>query len=903
MTMKKILRHLLTYILVYSLLLTPFIPFEVKASPSHPDPQQSVVTNIQNEISDADIAIIQYKAQLDASNKCRSQRDCNAAYKKASEDLAKAQNRKTNAQNILAEYTSTGLLPQDAEGVGNGTAHASDLGQAKASDYITESSSSASVKTTAQAKSTFSTTGVAANSNHQGLDPDKMNITTSSGFADMLVMAAIGQVARGLVLCTNAIMQAEIMVYVAGAVIYIFGEVAAYMAFNDAQKQLKQDLEEIKKTNGGQRESFVKMLQTLEKMKKTGETKQQMQTAAAVAFFAAAAIAAAKYGIIVAGRASCVATCSGVASATAATCAACAAIIGCPSAPPCALAALCQTAAAAATARSSFLLSNDFASIISSAKYASTQAVESAAIAAITPCPGCAGCSASFALEQTSWVLCPPVPIMVAKNESFKNWNKYLSKVQGQSLLKESFKSVDKLVLGKINEKIKKSSSKVLATCSSSHAPEEDFYDLKQKILNFLVPQAKAFGGPILGIGGVALSMITALYFTEWSVFDLWMHGPLGRSIVFALTGAFAMAEASATGDIVSKIEERIALVKTILAKMDEELVPGALSAIPVIPTATASLADSSTITRPLVPTEATIRTSIPFPCMLNSSDKAAKCLSIGGSLNSSSFGSNSNSSGSANDGSSKINSSSPKSGSNFLKGLFASGDVNSGQLSTISNSAANIADSIQGSDSLGMSQNNLDAVKTLASKLSFAQKALSDVENKINKNLKDSGKKTISYDSLRADAKAALERAALSAVKKQKMTLQQASAQFGTSLGALGIAGGAGQKANDASGNATATVPSFKWDEFGTKASSPKLNFDSQSSSLSEVLDMKLMENERKLDKDTMPSGTDIIDRPESSLFQVISVRYLKSGFKRLGIESSKKLKKESEKKTIDKK
>lgn len=812
----------------------------------HPNVRQNYVNNLKNEITEANIAITQYQAEMKASYDCRKELECEAQYKKAAENLAKATNRKANAVELLNDYRKIGLLATEEEPVAQGTANASEEGTAKASDFINKTNDQAVTDTTNRSLDTFSATGTGKS--HEGLDPDKMDVTATSGFAGQIVMSAIGTVGRGILLCTNAMTQAEVIAYAAGAAMYIVGEIQGFQDFKKAQKDLKDALEVIKKDKGAQKEALYKMLQAYQTMRQTSEKKMNMQTAAATAFFGAAAIAATKYGLSVASRTACVAAC---ATAQAAACASC---------PYCPLCAPCSAASSAASSRAGFLMSNDVMACVSATKYASTLAKETGFMTIISMCPGCASCQQSFGVEQKSWVMCPSAP-SAASHNSFDNWTQFVASAY---------------------DKKTPSKAKVHKDTHINVIAENDPEGFAQKFIDLIIPKAKAFGGPLMGLGGVALSMLSALVFTEWGVFDLWMHGPLGRAIVFGLTGAFAVMQVKATQGVITEIDKRIALVQQILARMEAEEIQNALSHnIAGIPGMT-GYPNTSTLTaiRAQIPTIAE-----PFPqaipCLTTEGEKVkgTKCASLHAIMSKTNFDSK------------KITSDSVTSGSISSKMTnFSDSSFNSAMYS-----AASIADSLQGSDKL--SNATMDQAAELGGKLSISQKALKEAEDMINKNITQTGKKGINFEAYRTIAESSLQKAVLKEAKKNKMTLQQASEQFGngTALASLDqnkLSSGSTQDGKSAAPSATDAASALA--SFNLDYQSPKLNVDSASGTQAtldtnaDALAKAAKESEElKLNsaysKDAQEKEQ-IIDKPEYNIFKIISVRYLKTGYKRLG-------------------
>lgn len=810
-----------------------------------PPVSQTVINNLNNEIKDADISISRYSAEMEAATKCRGDAKCDEAFKKASEEKAKALNRKSNTASALDEYRLVGFLPSNMEKVGQAQGHAPETGAAKPEEMDKAAATTAANQTTSQANSTFTATGTGLQQ-HEGLDPSKMNITLSTGFAGQLVMKAIGMTGRGLLLCRDAILQSDVMVYVAGSVIYVAGEIISYMQFSKAQKALKEEVDQKKLTDGMQKESLIKMKETLLEMRKVAVAKKNLQMGAATAFFSAAAIAAGKYGVLVAARGMCVTGCM----------AAAAAILAVPHGPK---KPECAKAMSAAPERVGKLCSADPMAVISSLMDKQTKTIEATSKAKINPCPPCGPiCTPSYMLESSSWVVCPASPppaLAVIGYFNKETFGKYIAAMfrEKPPVIKESF---------------------------------------AQKIFNNLFNRAQAAGNfsTLFGLGGAAATMLSGLVYTEWTIFDKWIHGPLGRSIVFSLTGAFAVAEAQMnTQKTIDKIDERLAFVDAILAKIG---MPDAskLSAERIL--ADMNLSASSTMSLSAnIPNPSGTPSAIPFPCVSrpskddpnsNNLPQTKKgCISLH-AINSKSFSSDS------------FNASEKTSGEQQIKTIGDSKlwngknvNINGSDINGLVSSAAKVADSIQGEENL--SGEAINGAAALGEKLSLAQNALKNAEDNTNKALKDQGEATVNFSGLRESLTKDLKQGVLKDLKKNKMSPEEALKQLGTSSPS-------DSDASSKSKNEKASTNSGM--EEGQNTYNTNLGLPPSAANAS-VSDLKASAGTTDQDKNKQDpldyltagdkkkgseKGEEIINRPDNSIFQIISVRYLKSGLKRLG-------------------
>jgi len=660
----------------------------------------------------------------------------------------------------------------------------------------------AQTATVTQAVATANSTG------RFGVKPEEMDLSGAGGFAEILVMVAVGLVGRGLILCQGAFWQTEVMLYVAGAVAFIAGEVVAFMKFNSAQKKLGAEIELSKNLTGDQREALVKMKQTLEEMKSAAKMKYTLQMAASTAFTLAAGVAAYKYYQLYSLRSACVsAEATGAASVY--------------------LSATCAPGLAAATAQLTKLTAADSAPAPSAVININKGTIVTSTAPAMLACPtGLGICTTSIFNEKLSWIVCaPPITGGLSFPLQSKEWAPYFA-----SIFKENRKDF-------------------LPSKSVDH------HKMTNKFLDLLISRAEASALPMLGLGVGAIAMLTAFVFTQSVLVDQWIHGPLGRSIVFGLTAALAIASSMATKGIITKIEERI-------KKIDEILSAAGVSDVSLLARGGDLKADGSRYSiNDKIPLGANsaIDSASRYPCVGNPSTPSSEAGAVPKTSN----------------------------GCSSLAALMWKSPTQNGKISgfdlktlgaefmSAANSATGLADSIQGASS--MSGATLNEAQSIGGKLAFAQNALMKTQKALNDQLSKEGKRPIDFLGLRKDLLGKMRAGMMQDLKKQNLTPLQAMEKLGTSP----LASDKDSKASSTNPQTNSTDPysqniqSVQVDGFGSSKTN-EMNLDGEAIKSDDTL---------VIGKDDSRPGEEIIDRPDSSLFQIISVRYLKTGMGRLGV------------------
>lgn len=685
-----------------------------------------------------------------------------------------------------------------------------------------------------------------------GVKPEEMDLSGAAGFTEILVMVAVGLVGRGLIMCTGAFWQADVMLYVAGAVAFIAGEIMAYSKFNSAQKKLGEEVEWKKGLTGTQRESLIKMRQTLEEMKAAAKTKYTMQMAASAAFTIAAVVAIAKYMMLVSLRTACVsADAAGAATVY--------------------LSAVCGPAAAAAGAKLSAYSATDGLPMPSAGADAKTQAIESGAGTAAIACPTGAGiCTTSMFNERLSWMVCPPVLATVVFSE--KQWGPYLASIykdRTQNLI--SFASLDNYIeaaapISRITGCSKEQPSYSIATVVGTKRSEAEEFpseikSIANQFMDLLV--SKAHAGSLLGLGAGAAVMLSALVVTQSTLVDKWIHGPLGRSMVFGITATLAVASAAATKSIIGKIEERIKKIDEILLAAGNGDLPF-LSGGPIPIDAPYPINGSY----PLNNLSAIKGGTNNYPCI---GSPAVPQASGAGTVATTSNGCPS------------LNALSLKNPSMDGKNIGLDLSSLGSEMTSAANAATNLADSIQGTDSVsGATMNNAQA---LGGKLGFAQNALMKAQTELNKNLQANGKTAVDFLGMRKDLLGQMRAGMMKDLRKQNLTPAQALEKLGTSPLPVDEKN-SGANSKTASGSVGFEIP--KTPNFGAYGVGNLSSAGAENTaSASDTDTMANLEDKIDINKINAAGVEEIINKPEVSIFQIISVRYLKTGMGRLGVLS----------------
>lgn len=150
----------------------------------------------------------------------------------------------------------------------------------------TENSSEEKSDATKQAESEFSGGDITTEASAQFVAKN----VDDKAMLSMLVLFAVAVVAMGMLKCRRAGMQMDVLVYVAGAIAFIAGEVKAYASHNIATEEVALDYDPTSLTNE-QRASLEKQRGIYENGVEAAKMKATLQMAAAAAFTLAAALA------------------------------------------------------------------------------------------------------------------------------------------------------------------------------------------------------------------------------------------------------------------------------------------------------------------------------------------------------------------------------------------------------------------------------------------------------------------------------------------------------------------------------------------------------------------------------------------------------------------------------------
>lgn len=687
-----------------------------------------------------------------------------------------------------------------------------------------------------------------------GVKPEEMDLSGAGGFAEILVMVAVGLVGRGLIMCTGSFWQADVMLYVAGAVAFIAGEIMAYNKFNSAQKKLGEEVEWKKGLTGVQREALIKMRQTLEEMKAAAKIKYSMQMAASTAFTIAAAVAVAKYVMLQSLRTACLTADTAGASTVY-------------------LSAVCGPAAAAAGAKLSAYAATDGIPMLSTAAQAKTEAIEDGAGTTAIACPtGAAVCTSSLVNERLSWVVCAP-PISGYNSPIFpeKQWAPYFASIYKDQVKNPlSLKAIDNYLDSAIPYSKVRTCSKdqpftstpvSVAQTKNERAEEtSEVNAFANQFMDLIVSRANAGSMPMLGLGAGAIVMLTGFVLTQSMLIDQWIHGPLGRSVVFGITAALAVASSMATKAIIGKIDERI-------QKIDEILATAGMGDLPYLAGGPAPIDGLYPIngSYSLSNLNAIKGQNPNYPCV------GSPTMPIAGSPGTVATTSN---------GCASLNALSLK--SPRMDGKNVGFELNSlgSELLAAANSASNLADNIQGASSV--SGATMNSAQALGGKLGFAQNALVKAQSALNDQLQKNGKKAVDFLGMRKDLLGKMRAGMMQDLKKQNLTGAQAMEKLGTAPIANEEKATSAKAASAAPVFVAPKVPNYSAYGVGD------LNSAATTETASATDDMASLEG--KIDINKLNSAgvvEDIIDKPDASIFQIISVRYLKSGMGHLGVLS----------------
>lgn len=342
-------------------------------------------------------------------------------------------------------------------------------------------------------EATTEITSISASSNEAAAGEDEISKAT---FMDVLIMIIIGLLASTILMKTPK-PTASIILVSAGGIIYIAGELAAIGAHKSYTKEQEDRyLTDGKITSDTQKNAIEEQKKAYENIKKTANTKSNLQKAAGGMFLAAMAIDLALAIVISVLLPACTVN-AGVYPWNPL-------IPSCPglALPNSQLIQTLQPATVICTLQTSYM-----------SAYSKT----------LQSCPGI--CSAASVIVDLATPICNP--FWAKNNKKFKK-HAFLQLGQASNLI-NTVKKKDNL----INLTIKKS-------------------------MDLLFPPAKANIGSLLGgmAAGIAIALI--LKFTMSQYIDLYLSSAILRSVIYGVLGGLALGAAASTANIATKAQENI---------------------------------------------------------------------------------------------------------------------------------------------------------------------------------------------------------------------------------------------------------------------------------------------------------------------------------------------------------
>lgn len=352
----------------------------------------------------------------------------------------------------------------------------------------------------------------------------------SDSWAATLAMVAIGLVTSRLVSCK---MTVDMGLAAAGGVAFIAGEITSFVKLRKALKGFKAEIDYLagKEKFDAQRMALLKIREGYVKALETAEMKKKLQIAAAAAFAAAAAAA----GMAGMSEANGLVACTTATSAAEGQChvmysGSCAAGGSC-------YAPFLSGAVSGAAAKVKIIAGNVARKIpgLSSAMEAKQIALDSTDIASLTSsaaqCPAfsipVATCSSFFGLRKINTGVCAIPPTVIVNNKS-------------------QYRTIEDL-----------------------RNTNPSYWN---RFLNILMPEAKAFGLGVLGIAAsAAIKYVLATSAAIATKIDMFLHESFNRmKIWIALAGLTYMAS-NKTQEVIDQLKGYIAQIDGVLAGYEEQ--------------------------------------------------------------------------------------------------------------------------------------------------------------------------------------------------------------------------------------------------------------------------------------------------------------------------------------------
>ncbi|OUR98546.1 hypothetical protein A9Q84_03800 [Halobacteriovorax marinus] len=368
----------------------------------------------------------------------------------------------------------------------------------------------------------------------------------------------------------------------------------------------------------------------------------------------------------------------------------------------------------------------------------------------------------------------------------------------------------------------------------NNNSTSEDYGNSLEMALHYgidlLVPSVNA--NSFMGMFAAIIGIVVALKMSTATAMDFWMTTPLHRGIAWTVGAGLAMVSAGQTAKIQETAESNAEKIQTIIDRYGQmknaskQNLSGYNVSIP------------SRIPFPISGNEPINLGPGKAPCV--NSNKTSGCKSL-------------------------------KSGIEKNQGFSSLG----GNFGALAGSVGGAADAISGSGSIPGS--GVDGIVNLSKKNEAIQKKLRQMQRKVNSGLKKTGRRPLDFDKLNKKLLARLR-------KSTANQLRKSGKSAGSLLASLGPVSNKGDSKEEkkvaAANNTKPTIGGA-----GRKAKrAPVFSLDLENEGGNEGLSAEdVLANQEAVNAMNEESQDDIVFNKEVSIFKVISVRYLKSGFNKL--------------------
>lgn len=640
-----------------------------------------------------------------------------------------------------------------------------------------------------------------------------------SNLGATLTMAATGLIASRLWAYPK--LTPDMITAAVGGAAFVVGEISAYMQFKEQLKEFEMDLQMSNNPDQKQIESLEKLLQSYEKAKDVAGQKKGFQLAAAAAFGVAAGIATYQAVTDNSLQTACLTALSTAAGAGMAACSAsCAALTY--GAAAC-MAASCTPCAAGIAAATTLISSRILArETPNKSMLAFPEVTGIDASVSSTIIGACTAPPALASMGTPADAACVP----------------YLTETQATMAWGPQ--------LGFANN----SSPKI-----PSVLEKRFFYVLMSKLIKDA--KASTFSAPLSMMGiasSVAVAFVLANSITLSNMLDLAILIPTRRAILWAALMGTSLMASQATQAVIDKLEGNIQKVKTVLARM-YQLNPGSFANKPnLIAAMKTSLNPKRVSGVPITNTNVTENVKYDYtkglPCI--TPEVNGKCSDMNGAVQ-------------------KIQ------GIDNLPAELRKDFDNVKSFGSSINGGSSISSgAIEGAQKLGAQANAINE------RLKRERKKAWEIINKNSKNKIDPDKE---IDNVRSE----MAKSVSDSLTKNKLTLESASKLFGGGLMAMANKPGdaiadAKKKSGDEAKAVTVAVSGEKKDD-KKKEDESDLGLDKDAED--DIAAVEGLNPEAGGDApksiDDYDLGQNIHKDPDQNLFEIISKRYMNSGYKRL--------------------